>query len=294
MFRIIDGVAYEGVPSADRWHVSLVDLGHGHREACVQRAVDWTEVTSLSPLVDLGPLDANEAAASYEQHHEDEAEREEKNALRSARRAKTNVRRRCKALGLDTLLTLTYRGNQTDRELCRLHVKLFLVKMRAAYRSAKLGEFVYVGTFEQQKRGAWHVHFAVQRLPKLLAAVNGVKVKAHRVIRACWLRVTGEWGGNIDDGRRRFMAVKSAAKCAAYISKYVLKNFQAGVVDKASYTWSKCDVPKPTRLEFRDTCMRELIARVVVEWGCQEGRTLCTSWLSPFKDVFYIAAENPS
>lgn len=298
MLRIVDGMGYEGTPSADRWHVTTVDLGNGHREACVQRAIDWKELGDWSTKPHFLPganvLDARELALADASRRADDADREEANAKRAARRAKTNVRRRCKALGLDTLLTLTYRGLQADRDLCKAHVKEFLRRIRTCYRESGLGEFAYVGCLEPQKRGAWHVHFAVQKLPRFLAASNGVKVVAHRVIRAIWLRVTGEWGGNIDDGRRKVFARKSAAKCASYLSKYMLKTHWQNGSQQASYLASRCDVPKATRAEFIADNMAELIAQVVSGWAGADGRVIVSSWLSRFGDVFFVAGEAPS
>lgn len=284
--RVIDGIVYVGKPSADRWKISEIDLGNGHREACVQRATDWH---------DDGPLDPDSILAQVLRGEREDPEAEFKEAAnrkRAARRAKTVVRRRCKALGLDTLLTLTYRGLQLDKALCELHLKLFLEKMRRAYRAIGR-EFAYVCCFEEQKRGAWHVHLAVQRLPVELVASNGVKVKSFNIVRALWRAVTGEWGGNIDVSRRKGTARKSAAKVAAYISKYVLKMFEEGDDHSKRYRWSKCDLPKPTVTEVRADSLGELMARVVSDFACEDGRVPATVWLSRFADVFFVAGESP-
>ena len=111
-------------------------------------------------------------------------DRREANRKRAARRAKTRVRRLCKVQGLDTLLTLTYRGLVDDLAVCKRHFKEFIRRLRRA-----LGAFSYVAAFERQKRGAWHVHIACHRLPRTMAARNGVKVKSFNVIRAIWRSV---------------------------------------------------------------------------------------------------------
>jgi hypothetical protein len=281
MLRIVGGMVFEGKLSEDRFHVTTVDLGHGHFEACVQHAIDWVE---------SAPLDPDSICAQVLRGERDDPNEDEKrqaNLRRAARRAKTNVRRRCKAQGLDTLLTLTYKANQLDYDLARLHVKLFLERMRALYRAQET-EFAFVGCFEQQKRGAWHVHLATQKLPRMLCARNGVKVNSWNVIRAVWRRVVGELGGNIDVGRKR--AQKSAAKCAAYISKYVLKMFEAGEAHAKRFTWSRCEVPKSTRVEFQAASMRDLLS-MVVQVAVEQGRSVSTAWLSPFGDVFFVCGE---
>lgn len=282
MFRIIEGQVYEGKPSRDRYRVTLRDLGHGHREASVNRCVDW---------VDAGPLHPDSRAAQIlrgEIEDPDAEDKREANIRRSARRAKSKIRQRCKAQALDSLLTLTYRANQTDRTLCELHLKLFLEKLRRA-----IPGFAYVAFFEQQKRGAWHVHMAVRKLPLKLSAVNGVQVKSFNVVRAIWRRVVGDFGGNIDLGRWKGNARKSAAKCAAYISKYCLKAYADGETGSKRYRASSVEVPPADTLQFQAASLAELID-MVVSWVGEDARDLATSWLSPFKDCYFVASERLS
>lgn len=286
MLRIVDGLVFEGKPAADRFHVSFIDLGHGHREASVSRAIDWSEshrlgVDSIEARVLRGEMDDPDA------EHKREANRK-----RAARRAKANVRRRCKALGLDTLLTLTYRENQCDKALCESHLKMFLEKVRANYRRCEVGEFVYVACFEQQKRGAWHVHIATQRLPAVLLARGGVKVKSWAVLRAMWRAVVGVDNGNIDVGRKR--AQKSAAKCAAYISKYVLKMFEAGEDHSKRFRWSKGgEISQRVVLEYQRSDMRTCLVDVM-QWCAEGGRKMVTTWVQKWGDVCFVAAEHGS
>lgn len=279
MFRIIEGQVYEGKPSADRYRVTLRDLGHGHREASVNRCVDW---------VDAGPLHPESRAAKIlrgEIEDPDAEDKREANIRRAARRAKSKIRQRCKAQALDSLLTLTYRANQTDRALCEAHLKAFLRRLRAA-----IPGFAYVAFFEPQKRGAWHVHMAVRKLPLKLAATNGVQVKSFNVVRAIWRAVVGDLGGNIDLGRWKGNARKSAAKCAAYISKYCLKAYADGETGSKRYRASSVDIPPPEVVQFQASSLAELIDLVVSIAG-EDGRVLATSWLSPFKDCYFVASE---
>ena len=282
MLRIVDGIVYEGKPAERRYRVTLRDLGHGHREASVNRCVDWSE---------CGPLDPDSRAARIlrgEIEDPDAEEKREANIRRAARRAKSKIRQRCKAQALNSLLTLTYRANQTDRALCEAHLKAFLRRLRAA-----IPGFAYVAFFEQQKRGAWHVHMAVRKLPLKLSATNGVQVKSFNVVRAIWRAVVGEYGGNIDLGRWKGNARKSAAKCAAYISKYCLKAYSDGETGSKRYRASSVDVPPADSMQFEAASLAELID-LVVSFAGEDGRVLATSWLSAFKDCYFVASERPA
>ena len=101
MFRIVDGFVYEGKVSKDRFHVTLRDLGHGHREASVSRCIDWVEDGPLSS----DPEQAQRVVDAIDKLSEEE--RRAANIRRAARRAKSAIRQKCKVQGLDTLLTLT-------------------------------------------------------------------------------------------------------------------------------------------------------------------------------------------
>lgn len=78
-----------------------------------------------------------------------ESENSESNLLDAAKRAKQQVRLRCKAIGADRMITLTYRENMQDRD--RLKRDFDALRRRLA----KLSTFQYVATPERQKRGAW-------------------------------------------------------------------------------------------------------------------------------------------
>ena len=53
----------------------------------------------------------------------------QKHAAQAARRAKKRVRRLCKAMGANTLLTLTYRANEKDMVRCKADLKEFNRRM---------------------------------------------------------------------------------------------------------------------------------------------------------------------
>ena len=124
---------------------------------------------------------------------------------RSETRARAVVRRLIQAGGLDHMLTLTYRENQTDVGQCANDLSRFLRLVRQHIPGYK-----YVAVFERQKRGAGHWHLAV-------AGWQNVTL-----LRALWRQVVGQ--GNIDvRAVRGSGSGDTSAKLAAYLSKYITK-----------------------------------------------------------------------
>lgn len=282
MRRIIDGQIFEGKPIPDEFRLTVHELGNGHREAVVVRAVGWEHVGNLTPEEmdyfrdKYGTDDGSDAA-----------DRAERNAKRAAKRAKAKVRRLVKSMGLDSLLTLTYRANVTDRDLVMQHLKEFVRRMRRV-----LPGFAYVAAFEQQARGAWHVHLAIHKLPRELPHASGVKVKSWSIVRAVWRSVVGDLGGNIDEQSRKSRSGWRVAKLASYLSKYMLKAFEEGDDWKNRYSASRHSLPEPMRLTLRGSSLRELVGHAyafAADGPCQ----VVTSWLSGFGDVFFLATEPP-
>jgi hypothetical protein len=277
MQKIIGRDIYEGKPGPE-WTMRLHELGHGHKEVSVSRSIWWEHVGTMS----------DEAFQMYQAacmvNADDEA-RKLANLERSARRAKTQCRRLVKVMGLDALLTLTYRENVTDLQQCKRHLKEFVRRIRRV-----IPGFAYFAAFERQKRGAWHVHMAIHRLP-LNLGWQGVKVKSYSVVRAVWRGVVGDLGGNIDQSRRKRSSGSTAAKIAAYLSKYMLKSFAEMGADFERYSASSCKLPRPVVLRFIDAALADLVALAYQEAG-SAGE--CTSpWLSPYKDRFFLVSESP-
>ncbi len=131
---------------------------------------------------------------------------------KSVNRARTGLRRAVQSGGLDTMLTLTFRRNQTDiQEAWRIATK-FIRAMRDAQ-----GDFSYVIVAERQKRGAWHFHLALRGWQNL------------KLIRDCWRRAGAD--GNID-----VQPFKGPVqKMASYMSKYISKSFTADELDRRSH-----------------------------------------------------------
>jgi hypothetical protein len=276
MRRIIDRQVFEGKPIGDEFVLTVHDLGNGHREAVVRQAVGWEHVHTLT--VD----EADYLEAKYGER--DAEERREANLQRSARRAKTRVRRLVKSMGLDALLTLTYRANQQDLTLAKAHLKEFVRRVKRV-----IPGFGYVACFEQQERGAWHVHMATHKLPLKLAESNGVKVKSYGVIRAIWRSVTGALEGNIDQARRKRNSQRSSAKLASYLSKYMLKAYAEGDAWSNRFSASQHSIPEPQRAVFRASSLREMIELSYA--FAADGPCEITSWLSRFGDTFYLSTQ---
>ena len=138
----------------------------------------------------------------------------EVNRLRAARRAKTTVRKRCKMIEANQMLTLTYRENMTDTSRLQRDFKLFITRLR------QYGAFEYVAGIEKQSRGALHLHLAISALPFWMRTSNGVKIKSANLVRSVWRGVVGADNGNIDLTRPRRNACH---RVASYISKYISK-----------------------------------------------------------------------
>lgn len=277
MLRIIGRDVFEG-KYADEYTVTLHDLGHGQKEAAIHRSVWWEHTATMS----------DDAYAMYlerlaEQTPEELEEKRLSYLRKNAQRAKTKVRRICKAMGLDSLLTLTYRVNQTDLELCKRHVKEFVRRVRRL-----IPGFAYCCAFERQQRGAWHVHIAVHKLPFHLAW-EGAKVKSYSVIRAVWRRVVGDLGGNIDESAKKRNSLKTPGKIAAYISKYILKAFEEGERHTNRYSASSHSLPDSVRVRFQGERLADLIG-LVYSFVSSDG-TLSNPWLSRFGDRFFLSVE---
>lgn len=136
-------------------------------------------------------------------------------AERTLRRAKDKCVSRCRAIGADHLLTLTYR-HDPDRgiiapthEMSRWHVSQFMKRVRKQVESWQC-----VGVSEKTMRGVVHWHFGVK----------GYQPVAK--LRAIWASVIWPEEGNIDV--KFFSVVVGAHRfrdAASYIGKYLGKGF---------------------------------------------------------------------
>jgi len=281
MLRVYDGLVFESRELPDTYTVRVHELGNGHRECSISPVVVWSELCELHPDSIKGQL-----ASGARTDDPDQAEREKARALASARRAKTRVRRLCKVMGLDTMLTLTYRALQLDLAACKRHVELFRKRM-GRLLAAHGGTFDYVLTYERQARGAWHVHIATHRIPACFQ--RGVAlVKSYDAIRAVWRAVVGELGGNVDISRR--CARRSPAKLAAYLSKYITKAGDLVAPGDRRFQASAAEVPKASVIEVVAGSMVELIELAYAFAGDGHCR-IETSFVAGHGKRFFLASS---
>lgn len=298
MIRIIDGL---GRPSnapgfdistataflgqgGDSYRVKAYDLGNGQLEASASRSIVWTECDWAPGTI----RDHLEMMANYREENSDELAL--RHAERAAKRARTRVRHICKAMGTDSLVTLTYRALVTDLDLCKRHLKEFNRRLKRWLPSLRM-----VAGFEKQKRGAWHVHLATVGIPHFFMEKNtlGVpcRVKSYDLLRRVWLSVVGDLGGAANLARAKSKR-STCAKVAAYISKYITKEYESG--EKWSNRWTKfgeCEFPPPVDLGLVPDLLSalELIGSLVLD-GQKVGQLYLPRW----HDFVFLSVEPPS
>lgn len=232
--RVICGALYEKSSLPYAHDIRVYDLGNGHVEAVIQPRYPWVELDGLSAsaqahyddcVLNPVPLSRREAL-----------ERSAANRERSTRRARTTVRRLAKFKGLTTLLTLTYRENMQDRERMARDLDVFIKRVRRV-----VSGFEYIAVFERQKRGAWHAHIAVKRVLSHYLS-RGSLVRSYDLLRSMWRGVVGADNGNVDVSRNRRVQ-RSASKLAAYLSKYIGKEFGQAEKHVNSYSASGRALP---------------------------------------------------
>jgi hypothetical protein len=216
------------------------------------------------------------------------AEQKEKALKSSARRAKTKCRRFIISEGFDELLTLTYRENQPDRELCKRHFKEWARRMKKS-----LGGFRYCASFEVQERGSMHVHIATHRLPEH-GQYKGIKIKAWQLGTKIWRDIVGSDNGlcfvgagpsKFGKNRRKHL---SLAKMANYVSKYILKDFALCPEEKNRYSRSNGEVIGEVHLCRFDGTLAEIVA---LAFECKDGDVLVSHNVSKWGDSWWLCTE---
>lgn len=221
----------------------------------------------------------------------DRAERGEGDHERSrkvaARRAKTKVRHRCKMIQADQLLTLYYRENMQDIKRLQKDFQEFIRRLR------RYGQFEYVAGIEKQKRGALHMHLAINALPMWMKNAQGIKVKSANLVRSVWRGVVGLDNGNIDLTKPRRNA---AHRVASYISKYISKALEDAVFNAKAY-WSSRGIPEPKRrkLWFRgeEWSTLDVVASVARTEMFDKGYTEIAQYSDPGLGFCWFAASKP-
>lgn len=211
---------------------------------------------------------------------------------RAVRRAKQEVRLLCKTMATNSLWTLTFKQNVTDRDVA---LRCFDAFRRRVIKV--LGDWRYVCTLEKQDRGAWHIHLATHALPVRLLQ-GGVKVKSWDVMRAIWRSAAGEFGGNFDEAKRsrrwgnhQERAVRGTGAIARYIAGYVAKDMMDCEINRKRYSSSRgVDIPDAYIALFEDdeATMRSLI---VTAFGAV-GQNITSTWYCAARGVFFIESDD--
>lgn len=282
MKKIITGfgepIQLQGAFNPLAWDVRIFEA-NGHREISVRNAIDWEEVP-YEPVLDLFP-----DQPSLQQIEEAE-ERRQRNLQRAANRAQTACRRFIKVEGFDELLTLSYRENQRDRDLCKKHFGIWQKRMKRA-----LGSFRFCASFEVQDRGAMHVHIATHKLPTS-ALYKGVKIKAWQLGTKIWRDIVGADNGlcfvggvTRNGGKRRNL---SLAKMASYVSKYIMKDFKEAPEESNRYSRSNGLIPKPRSMRFDGLTQAEVVALC---FQCDDGDVIVSHSWNKGASAYWLCTE---
>lgn len=206
------------------------------------------------------------------------------NAARAARRARQGCRLKIKHAGFKELLTLTYRENMADLDRMRRDFAAWLRIMRRI-----IPGFRAVYGFEQQERGAWHVHVATDRLPALLQ-YKGLKVKSWKVGTAVWRSVVPAGGMCFVGGRKGGLnRCSSPAKIAGYISKYLTKDNAAGAEGRRMWDSTRdLTPPKAITLDLPEGPLAEIISAA---FSLPLGHRVVSHRMNPDREVWVLYTE---
>jgi hypothetical protein len=215
-------------------------------------------------------------------------DRRQASLKKAAQRAKQMCRRVIITENFNELLTLTYRENQLDRDLCKRHFKEFVRRMKKT-----LPGFRYCASFERQERGSMHVHLATHKLPTH-ANYKGSKILAWKLGTAVWRSVVGADNGLCHVGAKtRYGATNrktvSLAKMASYVSKYIMKDYEDSPDGVNRYSRSdKCKIEKSHVMRLSQCSYRDLI-ELTFELG--SGDMLVSHRLGRFHDTLWLCTE---
>nr|WP_260466777.1 hypothetical protein [Pandoraea apista] len=165
---------------------------------------------------------------------EDLSVKADKSIRTSIERSKRMIRKRCKEISADRMLTLSTRANETRIEVWMKWWDAFRRRLN------RIQAFHYVAVLERQERGAWHIHVAVHGRQNW------------KLLRSIWLSVISKSGtdGAINDSSENFrkyclfrkLGGKGRAMrhlIATYIAKYVGKGVHDVGFNKKRYWTSK-------------------------------------------------------
>jgi len=235
-------------------------FANGSREVSVVR-LRWDQASPRRPGVSLGlsPVSAEDSRA------------------RAARRAKQQIRLRCKSLGVDRLVTLTYRGAQSDLALLKAHFHVFRKSLARA--NARLS---YVAVPERHKSGGLHLHLAVAGYLPVVT------------VRRLWRSAIAAQGftGNVDISYNRgLQGAGVTERLSGYISKYVSKALEEERPKGSRSYWSSMGIEIPeavvTWLDTRDWAV---VFREVFEDQQNGGFAVLDYFFVPERGIFWLSA----
>lgn len=294
MEKIVCGICLKGEYVENCWDVRTWE-SNGVMERSARQVIAWTEEFPYTP-----PLSWDEYIAQFDydpakqarleaEYLEEIEEKRQKSLKSAARRAKTLCRRFIISEGFDEMLTLTYRENQPDRELCKQHFKEWVRRMKRA-----LGAFRYCAAFEPQERGSMHVHCATKRLPDH-AKYKGVKIKAWQVGTRIWRDIVGADNGmcfvgagasKFGKGRRKNLTL---AKMANYVSKYILKDYELAPEASNRYSRSNGAVLAVIHTMRLNGTLSEVIAAC---FEVKDGDVMVSHSVSRWNDSWWLCTES--
>lgn len=210
-----------------------------------------------------------------------ESENREASEEFAGRRARKTVRHRCKAIGADRLVTLTYRENM----MCRVQALKDFDKFRR--RMGRHNAFHYVAVMEQQARGAIHFHIAVKGR------------QCYALLRSIWQSVLGldEAGRqqgqvNVRDPHKFGFNKGGNHKLASYIAKYCGKQMDVRDLNEKRYFCSR-GIVVPDVETWRLPGVTNMLDACKAAYDATTGHSLrgCQSWCNNSLGFVYIATE---
>lgn len=278
----LDGlsVAVEEATGKGVLRFKVLDFGNGHVEACA-----WRHVPDPSRTLDRA-IDRDLTGLTVR----GEGDRE-KSIESAVRRAKQKVRHLAKAMIVNSLWTLTYRDNVSDRGLVLTHLDAFRRRVNAV-----LGDWRYIAVLERQERGAFHIHLATHELPGKLV-IKGVRLKSWDVMRSIWRSIVGELGGNFDEAKRKKWGrgkgtkpIRGSGAIASYVAGYVAKDMQESELNRKRYSATKgVDIPPAYKALFPpETPWHKLIELAYAACGANITRR----WFDPISGVFFVESDD--
>ena len=281
----VGGIEVEGFYPPNTFDASIFEV-NGHREVSVRPVLQWREVHDWGDHVWGGDPNGGDPDKVHLSRQE---ERKLRSLEKAAKRATTACRRAIKTGRFNEMLTITYRENQNDRALCKKHFKEWVRRMKRA-----LPSFQYCAAVEAQERGAMHVHVATHKLPQH-ALYKGVKIEAWKLGTKIWRSIVGEdnglvfVGGKTKFGSPARRGGMSLAKMAAYISKYITKDYAACPMGSNRYSRSDdLTPPKPQKIRFTDYSMAALVELL---FDLPDGHSVVSHRVGYFGDSYWLCTE---